>query len=81
MTAGIPPDGYLKGCRQFAPHIAEIAGVPVEAIGDYVIMVWIHDCGQGADVILSPGLPIAGLPAGLRDLADSLDQRARRLLS
>ena len=81
MTADVPPDGYLKGCRQFAPHIAEITGVPVEAVSEYVILVQILDADPGLDVIASPNIAIGELPAALRNLADFLDQRAARLLS
>ena len=81
MTAGVPPDGYLTGCRSFAPHIAEMTGTPLETIAEYVILVQVMDDDPGIDVIVSPGLDVGQLPAALRDLADSLDKRSARLLS
>lgn len=81
MTAGVPPDGYLRGSRAFAPVIAQLTGAAAEAIGEYVIVVQMWDDDPGMDVIVSPGLDIGELPAALRDLADSLDRRSARLLS
>jgi hypothetical protein len=81
VTAGVPPDGYLAGERMIGAFLAGQLNVPVEAIGEYLVLVEVGPEGSPVDVIASPNLDLGQVPAALRNLADHLDQRAARLLS